>query len=207
MIALNGIKFGILLAFLVGPVFFTILQTSIERGFPRGVLVALGVSISDTVFVTVCYMGLAQVLEEKSVHYHMAIAGGTILILFGLYYLLIKSRKGAKDGVKPVEGNGVFRYIAKGFLINGFSPMVPVFWIGTISIATLDFGYTGRTEAFVFFVCMLSTVFIADVLKAYLAGKLRNLVTPRSLRIMNVVMGIVLFVFGLRLIMIADTFG
>ena len=40
-ILFNGLKFGIVLAFLIGPVFFTIIQASIERGFWVGVLVAL----------------------------------------------------------------------------------------------------------------------------------------------------------------------
>jgi threonine/homoserine/homoserine lactone efflux protein len=48
-IVINGIVSGIVLAFLIGPVFFTIIQTSIERGFTSGVLVAVGVSFSDAV--------------------------------------------------------------------------------------------------------------------------------------------------------------
>ncbi|MEJ0033034.1 MAG: LysE family transporter [Bacteroidota bacterium] len=54
---IKGIQFGIVLAFLAGPVFFTIVQTSAERGFSKGVLVALGVSISDAFYVVVCYLG------------------------------------------------------------------------------------------------------------------------------------------------------
>jgi len=50
-IVFNGVKFGFSLAFLIGPVFFTIIQTSIERGFWNGAWVALGVSLSDAVYV------------------------------------------------------------------------------------------------------------------------------------------------------------
>jgi threonine/homoserine/homoserine lactone efflux protein len=42
-IILKGIVSGIVLALLIGPVFFTILQTSIEKGFWSGVFVAIGV--------------------------------------------------------------------------------------------------------------------------------------------------------------------
>ena len=35
-IILNGIQLGVVLAFLVGPVFFSIIQTSVEKGFWKG---------------------------------------------------------------------------------------------------------------------------------------------------------------------------
>lgn len=206
MIVFNGIKLGVLLAFLVGPVFFTILQTSIERGFLRGVLVAVGVSISDAAYVALCYLGLTQILEQKEFHSHLALVGGGILVLFGLYYLLIKSRKKITQGGSQVRGPGFYRYIAKGFLINGFSPMVPLFWIGTLSIATIDFGYTTNLDLTIFIASMLTTVLVTDILKAYLADRLRRLVTSRFLMIMNIVIGIVLIGFGARLIMLAPGF-
>ena len=56
-IVFNGFKLGIVLSFLIGPVFFTIIQTSIERGFRNGVFVAMGVSLSDILYVAICYCG------------------------------------------------------------------------------------------------------------------------------------------------------
>src|SRR6478736_7925333 len=124
MIILNGIKLGFVLAFLVGPVFFTIIQTSVERGFWNGVLVALGVSLSDILYVTVCYLGLAQFIDQSQNKVYMAYGGGVILISFGLYHLLVKSRRSAKEVVRTEAGKGKFRYFLKGFIINGISPMV-----------------------------------------------------------------------------------
>ncbi|MGE0772433.1 MAG: LysE family translocator [Cyclobacteriaceae bacterium] len=203
MIVFNGIKLGLLLAFLVGPVFFTILQTSIERGFLRGALVAVGVSISDAAYVTLCYLGLTQILEQKAFHSHLALVGGGILVVFGMYYLFVKSRRKITQGGSQVRGQGFYRYIAKGFLINGFSPMVPLFWIGTLSIATIDFGYTTTFDLTVFIASMLTTVLVTDILKAYLADKVRRVITSRLLMAMNIVIGVVLIGFGARLIMLA----
>ena len=64
-ILFNGLKLGIVLALLIGPVFFTIIQTSIERGFINGVLVSLGVSLSDTMYVAICYFGLVQFINDE----------------------------------------------------------------------------------------------------------------------------------------------
>lgn len=202
MIVINGIKLGFVLAFLVGPVFFTILQTSVERGFWSGVLVALGVSLSDIMYVSVCYFGLAQFIDQDQNKVYMAYGGGAVLILFGLYHLLIKSRKSMKEEIKQVEeARGKFRYFLKGFIINGISPMVILFWLGAISIASVDFGYSRGIQFFVFFTAVLGTVFITDLIKAYLADKLRRMVTPRTMMYLNIVVGIILIVFGGRLIL------
>ncbi|MBZ0244808.1 MAG: LysE family translocator [Cyclobacteriaceae bacterium] len=206
MIVLNGIKFGLILALLIGPVFFTIIQTSIERGFWNGALVAVGVSLSDIFYVAICYLGMAQVLEDGQFRMYLAYTGGTILILLGLYHLLVKSRRGIRRQIEAANEKGVFRYIFKGFVINGLSPMVPIFWIGAISIASLDFGYSGAGTLIVFLASLLITVLVTDVAKAYLADKLRSMVTPRFMTIMNVTLGILLIVFGGRLVMIAQTF-
>jgi threonine/homoserine/homoserine lactone efflux protein len=203
-ILLNGIKLGVVLAFLIGPVFFTLIQTSIERGFWRGVMVAAGVSISDLVYVLICYFGLVQLIEDPDFRQYMGYVGGGILILFGLYHLLIKSRKSI-TGAKAASEKKAYRYFIKGFFINAFSPMVPLFWIGTIGVATIDFGYTENGEFFVFFAALLTTVLLTDVLKAFLAGRLRKAITPKIMRWMNIVVGVALLLFGIRLIWISQT--
>ncbi|MFM8911599.1 MAG: LysE family translocator [Flammeovirgaceae bacterium] len=203
-IVFNGIKVGMVLAFLIGPVFFTIIQTSIERGFWKGVLVALGVSLSDVAYVAICYFGLFQFLNEPKWRTTMAYAGGIILVMFGLYHLLIKSRRAIQNVRAASESTG-YKYFIKGFIINGITPMVLIFWIGTLSVATIDFGYHRGYELFWFFTSLLATVLATDVLKAYLAGKLRRLITQRFLMVVNVMVGICLLIFGVQLMLNADT--
>lgn len=197
---LNGIEFGIVLAFLVGPVFFAILQASVEKGFWVGVLVAVGVSISDVMYVLICYFGLSALVTEPGVKAYMGIAGGLILLGFGSYHLFVKSRRQYVNKPAEVEERRTLRYILKGFLINSMSPMVPVFWIGAVSVATVDFGYASHMDFAVFFLGVLGTALLTDIGKAYVAGKLRELITRRLLALMNITVGLILIVFGGRLI-------
>ncbi len=207
IIVLNGIKFGIVLAFLVGPVFFTILQTSVEKGFWKGTLVAIGVSISDILCVVICYFGLIQFLQEPRFRLYMAYVGGGILVLFGIYYLLVKGRMKAQPTVQLTQTKGFFRYIIKGFLINGLSPSVIVFWIGTVSVTALDFGYAKGWHFFLFFAAVLVTVLTTDILKAYLANRLGRIITPKVMMIMNIALGIGMIAFGIRLIILSQSLG
>lgn len=200
-IVLQGIRVGIVLTFLIGPVFFTILQTSIERGFWNGIGVVLGVSLSDTISVIICYLGASQILYNNHLQVYLAYGGGTLIIFFGLYNLLIKSRRTTDKVNIEVSGKKFYRYFIKGFLLNSLTPMVILFWIGTLGFATVELGYTQRSEFGIFFGSLLLTVLCTDIAKAYLAGKLRVWITPRLINIINVVLGIALIVFGIRLIL------
>ena len=199
-VILNGVISGIVLAFLIGPVFFTILQTSIERGFGSGALVALGVSLSDTFYISLTYLGIYQLFDNGSFREYLAYFGGMVLLIFGVYYLFVKSKRLYEYDPQNIRINNPWRLVGKGFIINGLSPMVLIFWLGTVGLATTKLGYTTPHKAIPFFAAIVSTVFITDVLKAKLADKLRRLITPMFIRRLNLVLGLVLLIFGLRLI-------
>jgi threonine/homoserine/homoserine lactone efflux protein len=201
----SGIISGIVLAFLIGPVFFTIIQTSIEKGFRSGVFVAVGVSLSDSIYILVSYFGLVQFMQAENFRHYMAYTGGVILLGFGLYYLLVKRRRLAQfEFQTKIEGGPWLKLVGKGFLINALSPMVLFFWIATVSVATARLGYPNTGKIVLFFVSIVATVFATDVIKAKLADQLRTLITPRFIRIMNIVLGILMIVFAGRLVLYPD---
>lgn len=202
-IVFNGIIYGITLAFLIGPVFFTIIQTSIERGFISGLFVAIGVSLSDIFYICISYLGLLQFLNDGDSRY-LAYGGGTVLLGFGLYYLIFKSRKLLMFDPESITYRSPGRLILKGFAINGLSPMVLFFWIAMVSLATTKLGYDTLHEVGVYFTSIVITVFSTDLIKALLADKLRALMTQRFVRIMNIVLGLLLMGAGARMILFPD---
>lgn len=199
-IILKGVVSGIVLAFLIGPVFFTLLQTSIERGFGSGVLVAVGVSISDAFYITLTYLGVYQLFDNGNFREYLAYFGGIVLLLFGVYYLIVKSKKLYSFDPEKVQVNNPWKLIGKGFIINGLSPLVLIFWLGTVGVATTKLGYSTPVKAIPFFTAIVSTVFITDVIKAKAADKLRRLLTQKFIRNLNIVLGFVFIIFGCRLI-------
>jgi threonine/homoserine/homoserine lactone efflux protein len=205
-IVFNGIVSGIVLAFLIGPVFFTLLQTSIEHGFKSGSFVAIGISLSDALYISVSYLGVYQIFDRGNFREYLAYFGGGVLLMFGIYYLLVKSRRLATYDPEKMQTRRPLRLIAKGFIINGLSPMVLIFWLGTVGVATTKFGYSTPGKAIPYFAAIVGTVFTTDLIKAKLADKLRAVMTPRFIRTLNIVLGIVMVIFGGRLIFIADNF-
>lgn len=203
-VILNGVISGIVLSFLVGPVFFTIIQTSIERGFRSGFFVALGVSVSDAFYILVSYLGLIQFMQAENFRHYLAYGGGVVLLVFGLYYLIVKSRTLTQYDPAKVNARSWVRLTAKGFIINGLSPMVLFFWIATVGVATTKLGYNSTKDLSIFFSSIVGTVFTTDIIKAKLADKLRLLITPKFIRFMNIILGIVLVIFAGRLIFFPD---
>lgn len=204
-IILKGILSGVVLALLIGPVFFTIIQTSIERGFWCGVYVAIGVSLSDAFYILVSYLGLVQIMAAENMRLYMAYGGGVVLLLFGLYYLLIKSRKLMAYDPENIQTKSWIRLAAKGFIINGLSPMVLFFWLATVGVATTQLGYNSQGKAFTYFSSIVVTVFVTDVIKAKLADKLRSLMTTRFVKLLNIILGLVLVIFAVRLLLFPET--
>jgi threonine/homoserine/homoserine lactone efflux protein len=203
-IVFNGILSGVVLAFLVGPVFFTIIQTSIERGFKSGVFVAIGVSLSDALYIFISYLGLAAFLDNPSSKAYLAYGGGIVLLSFGMYYLFIKSRSLSNFDPEKINYRSPGKLIAKGFVINGLSPMVLFFWLATVGVATTEFNYVEIREIGMYFSSVVATVFTTDVMKAKLADRLRLLITPKFIRLLNIVLGLVLVIFAGQMILFPE---
>lgn len=196
-IVLNGLGFGLLLCVLIGPVFFALLQNSIEKGFWSGFFMAVGIAISDASYIVITYLGISQLVENPSFNMWLGGIGGTIMLVFGIIYI---AKPIPQKGLKQLHAEETkwFQQILKGFALNGINPFVLIFWIGIISKVTVNFQYT-TNEAVTFFAVLIATVFSVDILKAYFATKLSQIVTPQFMKIMNRVVGIALILFGLRL--------
>lgn len=194
----KGLLFGLLLSFLLGPVFFALLQTSIEKGFKAGLYMAIGVSLSDSFYMFVTYTGVSIFSDNSDVKFILGLFGSAIMILFGLYTFL---KPVPKRGLRHAhfESNNYFRKIAKGFLLNSINPFIFLFWLGVAGMINIKLDYSFKQAVF-FYLGVISMVLGADITKAFLANRIRDLITPRLMKIMNRTVGIALILFGFRLL-------
>jgi threonine/homoserine/homoserine lactone efflux protein len=196
-VIINGLLFGLLLCVLIGPVFFALIQNAIEKGFFSGFFMAVGIALSDTIYILITYLGISQLVDNPSFNMWLGGVGGGIMLIFGITYMF---KPVPKKGIKQLHAKQTkwFQQIMKGFFLNGINPFVLIFWIGIVSKITVDFQYN-TNQAITFFVVLIATVFSADILKSYFAVKLSEIVTPRFMKIMNRVVGVALVLFSLRL--------
>ena len=200
---INGMLFGLVVATATGPVFFTLIQTAIHRGFSMAIFFAIGVSICDLSYLTISWLGLSEILKEGQGLQVIGFVGGVVLIGLG-GFSLFRSWQETKIQVSVSAQRNPLRLILKGLLINGSNPIVLLFWASVVGYATLNFQYS-RFQ-FIFFIAGIQiTIFSADLIKAFLATRLKHFFTPVRIRILNRIVGVILVLFGIRLLYSAFT--
>ena len=75
--------YGFILAFAIGPVFFTLIETSITKGIKAAVFFDLGSLFSDVVFIIIAFYGTNKLLDKLKDDPALLVFGGMILIAFG----------------------------------------------------------------------------------------------------------------------------
>jgi len=199
----DGIKIGLLLCFMIGPVFFALLQTAIEEGFRASAMVGAGIWCSDIMYISISYFGLKFVhkaIEGGNLELFIGAMGTLLFLIFGLVALLMppKNLLVPDDQLYKRSSSYLSLYI-KGFLLNAFNPFTIFLWIGIMSTILIDSELTNQ-KAFVFFGAILGTVVLTDLLKIFLSKKIRNLIRPRHLIWIRKGTGIALLAFGVFLL-------
>lgn len=195
----EGISMGLVLSAMIGPVFFSLVQGSILHGFRYSAALALGVLLSDSIYVVVTYFGLQLFSEIDYFEIFLGYLGGLILIGFGIHSLLKKSVDRISTGGIPLPKARKRSAFAKGFGINGINPFVMLFWISIVGIVQQKEHFQSQDIA-LYYVGILLTVFAVDLLKALVAKQMARWVTPRVMWILNKLVGLIIIGFGLRMI-------
>lgn len=199
---LDALLLGISLAtvFGMGPAFFTLVQTSINKGFKSALFFALGVATNDILMILLCIMTSVKVVIEGN-EFYFGIAAGVILILFGLFTYRRKAKpnemeKSETDNVPATinKTNGL-TYFMKGFALNILNPFVWIFWIGSVALVSGQIG-GNRLAVGLFFAITIGVCITCDALKAYGAAALKRFFNPRRITVMNKITGIILMLFG-----------
>lgn len=210
MIFIEGIIVGLSFALMMGfgPSFFTLIQTSINRGFKSAMFLDIGIILNDIMVVALMMMTNLQfnINDEKSLLYP-GIAASIILIIFGIYTFTLSPNKiihiSENNNHKIDKMNDKFDddakwyfYISKGFVINIFNPFVWIFWMTCVATASGNFG-GDKDSLIIFFSGIFLTAIVFDTLKALGAYSLKRFFTDTMLKRLNQGTGIILIIFGL----------
>src|SRR6266496_4748246 len=195
---LKGITFGLLLSISVGPVLFSIIKQSLNNGHRGGVAFVLGVSASDISLVLVSNLFTQLFNDLKTYKTEVGIAGCIFLVSMGIYFLFFKKIKVNEEGkqIFKFRKRDYARIFLSGYFMNTLNPSVFIFWITT---STAVINHTVQQRMIIFISC-LTWMLGTDFLKIFLAGKIRNRLTPHNIHILNRINGFILIVFGIALI-------
>jgi len=196
---LEGILLGLTLSLMVGPLLFAIIQAALERGVQAGVAVAMGLWTSDVLFIMLIYFSasaLAAFTALPNFRLWAGLLGSLLLIIFGIASLL--SRRNIQSAARRRPPGKLAGYFLRGFLLNTINPFTVFFWLG-IGSGIVAANREQSLGLLRFFLGMMLTLAIADLLKAWGAKYLCRWLTPQHVMQVQKGIGLLLIVFGLVL--------
>lgn len=198
----NGIPLGFFLSFMIGPVFFVLLETAITKGFRAALFFDLGVILADVFFISIAYLGSYRLIQSLKDDPALYIFGGIIMVTYGLisFFKLRKVVK-AEDEEEAVEviKKGYLSLFIKGFLLNFINIGVLGFWL----LIIITYGpklQMDNSNVVWFFTTVIISYIITDIGKILLSKQLRSKLTPPNIIKIKKVSSIVMVIFGVFLL-------
>lgn len=198
---LLGIPLGILLCFMIGPVFFVLLETAAVKGFRAAMVFDFGVVTADVVFIAVAYFSSYRLINSIKDEPALYIFGGLIMVTYGVISLL-KLKRATKNvdeniEIELIKKNYGSLYL-KGFLLNFINVGVLGFWL----LIFITFGpqlQLQTSRLMIFFASVIATYLAVDIAKILLAKKLKNKMTASNILKIKKITSVLLVFFGLTI--------
>jgi threonine/homoserine/homoserine lactone efflux protein len=200
---LSAIPLGFLLSFMIGPVFFVLLETSVVKGFRAAVVFDLGVVFADIVFILIAFFSSYRLIQSIKNDPALFIFGGLVMLTYGIISF-VKNQKQSKktiDEEDPTElaKNNYLSLFIKGFFLNFINIGVLGFWLAIL----ITIGPQLELKAsrmITFFSTLILSYFITDIFKILLAKQLRNKLNPKNILLIKKFISIVLIICGVFLL-------
>jgi threonine/homoserine/homoserine lactone efflux protein len=201
---IEGVFVGLTLSIMVGPLLLALVSTSLEYGVKAGLLVGVGVWVSDVICFSAAYFGIAELLEiieNPNFETTLGVGGGIVLTIFGLGFIVgakkkMNETKLGSDEIDTlqIEKKHPLNHFFKGVLINAINPVTIFFWIGTASTIYVS---KNSQDSFLFFLGILLTLVALDSAKVFMADKIKNRIESGFILKFRLVAGIALVFFGI----------
>ncbi|NUN99379.1 MAG: LysE family transporter [Saprospiraceae bacterium] len=197
---LEGIKIGLMLSILAGPLLFALLQAGIERGVRGGFSVAFGIWISDWLFIVALLWGFSffnALSVQPEFRFWITLLGAFTLGGSGAGMLLSKANPEQSNLI--ISRKTDLQLIVKGFLINTINPFTVFFWMGAIGAIAVQKKFSYSDLGMLCLGIML-TIMSTDTAKVLFAKAIRHFLNHKHIVWLRRISGLVLLGFGLWLL-------
>ena len=196
----EGIRAGLVLSLLVGPLVILLVQMSLRRGTVASFAAALGIWTSDCLYISISHFGLEGLERLLDLRYLNEIAGtigALVLIGIGIVMWYLKPPSLKAKRIMPSR-RGLLSAWAQGFAINTFNPFTAFFW-STFVVTQVHNRELPSYEALAVYGGIMGTIVIADSCKVLGARKIREVLRPSTMQRAQRAGAVVLGMFGLLL--------
>lgn len=194
-VAIEAFVLGLFLMLFVGPSFFYLVKVGIEKGFSSAAFFALGIVVSDLLFVLIIVFGLGHLLNSLIFKQIFSIAASVVIFGIGiklLFFNKVSITPKTIDKLKPAQ------FALKGFAINIINPFSFMIWFGVLGTISLKRDFSSN-QLGIFIGVLLATILLADFAKALAANYIGSLINSKSMVLINKALGVIFIVLSFRL--------
>ncbi len=168
-----------------------------QHGFRWALLLQLGALIGLILWAAIAFVGAAFLVQNMLARVLLGVTGVLLLLLL-MWQALRDAYRGSASPAKVAHGRGDF---ALGAALTLANPFPVVFWLSVLPtlLATGQVSLDPK-EVIVFFAGFLASALLWSVLMSSLIAWGRRFVTPLFFRAVNLVCGLALGFFALKLL-------
>lgn len=193
----NGLLIGFGTAFILGPVFFTLLKNSHNFGIKGGIFTALGILVSDIFVVAICYYFTGDILDKYIHQPWLKWAAACVLFILGYRFVTQPAVNKESNAASQIT-NPLLKSFIQGFLVNFVNPAVFVIWITFIGFAKADYA-DDNTAFWSFILGILLGIFSTDIIKSFAADYVTSKIKNKFFEYIFKSLGVILILMALRL--------
>lgn len=193
----TAISLGFFLSFMIGPVFFILIETSLTKGIKAALTFDLGVILADITFILIAYFSSFKLINKIKDDPALFIFGGGIMITYGVIsFIKLKKLKKTEIHIEASSyKKNYFSLFAKGYLLNFINVGVLGFWLAIIITMGPQMDMNPE-RMFLFFAFVVLAYLVTDIFKIFLAKQLQSKLTPKNILKVKKISSIILIVFG-----------
>ncbi|MCB1442982.1 MAG: LysE family transporter [Methyloceanibacter sp.] len=200
-LVLAGLGIGLLMAAPIGPVNVLVIQRAVAKGFWGGLAAGIGAVLGDGVLAAVGAFSVAAISDVMLAHGDtIQVVGGALLVAFGLALLLRKPVMTTPPHERShlLEHMGI---IPQTFILTVTNPGAVLGMAAMIGgLGSLIGGLNTNLEALILVVSVMGGSLLWWLGLSELIATVRHKLTDGRLKLINRIAGIVLFGFGIGLI-------
>ena len=205
---LKGIIMGVIVSAPMGPVGMLCVRRTLMRGRRHGMITGLGAMLSDILYAIMTMVGVGAFVDFVSTHEaKLQLIGSVLVILFAIYVLVSKSEvvesvthhkpHSKSPGSEEIKSkNGDAHTFWSAFFVTFSNVLIVLLYIGLLAqFQPLSDGPV--LERSILCVAGIGTGALGWWYGVTtILGKMRSHFSDRSLRVMNLVLGCLLLLFG-----------
>jgi len=202
-IFINGLTTGLFLQLAIGPVFFFVINLTVQRTIYDGLIAVLAVTLVDYLYIALSIVGIGKFLEKKKTKKVFGIISSIVLILFGAIIIkdMVNSTSTVAESLNSISLLSSFFSVS---ILTLFNPMTIVWFTSLFTAKAVEYNYKKRGLYLFGFSFGLSTLIFMGA-SVILFSLLKETVPIILIRILNLIVGFVLIGYGvIRIIKILN---